>query len=95
MSAPCPVFGFVVTITPREVDDPTALDPIIADLMTVLDADGLEGVVGGGGAKTIAVRREGSQATDQDRQLVREWSARWSGAANVTIGPIVDLGSSA
>lgn len=95
MSAPCPEFGFIITVVAREGASQADADAIVADLMTMLDVNGLVGVVGGGRAKTIAVRREGSQATDQDRLLVQDWSIRWSNDANVAIGPIVDLGPSA
>lgn len=86
MSAPCPILGFIVTIALP--DDGVAA---VRDLVDVLEAHGLTARHGVGQVIELVVHREGSQATDADRAIVRDWAARWSGRATVTVGDLIDL----
>jgi uncharacterized protein YggL (DUF469 family) len=91
MSAPCPVLGFRVNVTlDSNVPEPES-EALVADLIDVLEANGLG--TGGGGHHVLeyVIHREGSQATEQDRALVRSWAARWSRCAMVTVGELTDL----
>jgi len=45
------------------------------------------------GTLAFIVSREGSQATNNDREIVRAWSNRWSNVALITVGDLVDLES--
>jgi len=82
MSTPCPRFGFVVTLAPEE-------PRIVEDFQRVLSGHGLEATRAG--TLAFIVTREGSQATNNDRDIVRAWSNRWSNAASITVGDLVDL----
>jgi len=90
MSAPCPTLGFLVTIRPHRLN--VAERAIVADLESALERAGLSVRRAGGGAH--AVVRDGSQATNADRELVREWAERWAADATIIVGDVVDLGAS-
>ena len=83
MSAPCPRFGFVVALSSHE-------PRVVEDLHRFLTGQGLE-AARAGGALEFVVTREGGQATNNDREIIREWSQRWSNVASVTVGDLVDL----
>ena len=91
MSAPCPALGFVITVALRPSAGEADIDALVDDLIDFLESHGLQ--TGGAGDTTLefVVNREGSQATDADRALVREWAARWSDHAEISVGDIVDL----
>ena len=85
MSAPCPRFGFLITLAPQE-------PRIVEDLHRFLTGHGLE-AARAGGALAFVVTREGGQATNDDREIVRDWSNRWSNVASITVGALVDIES--
>jgi len=85
MSAPCPRFGFLVTLAPQE-------PCIVEDLHRFLTGHGLE-AVRAAGALAFVVTREGGQATNNDREIARDWSNRWSNDASITVGDLVDVES--
>jgi uncharacterized protein YggL (DUF469 family) len=91
MSAPCPVLGFVVTVAIRPNVDEGDVDALVDEFIDLLEGHGLQ--TGGGGDVTFefVVNREGGQATDADRSIVREWATRWSERAQIDVGDIVDL----
>jgi uncharacterized protein YggL (DUF469 family) len=91
MSAPCPALGFIITIDLRPSVSEADIDTLVDDLIDLLESHGLQ--TGGGGDTTLefVVNREGGQATDADRALVRDWAARWSDHAAISVGDIVDL----
>jgi len=91
MSAPCPVFGFLVTVRLASPGDAGA---VVHDLMATLDRNGLT-ATGGHGALDYVVRREGSQTTDDDRDRLREWADRWAGRVTVAVGDLIDLNPAA
>lgn len=83
MSAPCPILGFVVRVAPsRETQ------AILADLRALLDATGL-GTDASIDATSLPIYREGSQATDADRQIIREWAEHR--AVDVEVSDLIDL----
>jgi uncharacterized protein YggL (DUF469 family) len=85
------VLGFVVNVTL----DSTVTEPesaaLVAELIELLEASGLSAGGGGHRALEYVIHRDGSQATEQDRALVRSWAAMWSRCAIVTIGELTDL----
>jgi len=85
MSAPCPRFGFLVTLAPQE-------PRVVEDLHRFLTGHGLE-ASRAGGALAFIVTRDGGQATNNDREIVRDWSDRCSNVPSITIGDLVDLDS--
>jgi uncharacterized protein YggL (DUF469 family) len=92
MSAPCPALGFVITVALRANIGEADIDVLVDDLIDFLESHGLQ--TGGAGDTTLefVVTREGGQATDADRAAVREWAARWSDHAEISVGDVVDLG---
>ena len=44
-----------------------------------------------GRTREYLIRRDGAQATDEDRTLVRDWASRWASIASVDVGDIVDI----
>ena len=91
MSAPCPALGFNATVEPRSSMGEADIDALVDDLIDFLESHGLQTNGANDVTLEFAINREGDQATDADRALVREWSARWSDDAVITVGEIVDL----
>ncbi len=83
MSAPCPTFGFTVRLQRDDAD-------FLAALHSLLGEQGLESEVISRAPTTLAVTREGMQATDADRALVIAWAAG-RGEVAVSVSEIVDL----
>jgi len=91
MSAPCPVLGFVIRVVLHDSATDSDTDAVVDDLMAFLENHGLVGA--GDGARTLqfVVHRDGTQADENDRQMVREWSRRWTTNATIDVGPLTDL----
>jgi uncharacterized protein YggL (DUF469 family) len=90
MSAPCPILGFTVLVALRESGDSQAA-AITQSLRELLAAQGLESSGGGRRQLLFVVSREGSQATEAERQLVESWASEWSDVADITVSDLVDL----
>jgi uncharacterized protein YggL (DUF469 family) len=93
LSAPCPVLGFTISarlLAPSSDGDAEAMTN---DLHDLLDANEL--MVRGGGYRELKyiVHREGSQATNADRELVVGWAGRWRSVARIEISDVVDVSS--
>ena len=95
MSAPCPALGFNITIALRSSMTEADIDALVDDLIDFLESHGLQTDGPRHTALELAISREGGQATDADRALVREWAARWSADAEIRVGDIVDLSDTA
>ena len=87
MSAPCPIFGFIVHV-------PTGVEAnaFRRELSRHLEPIGLIAKDSEVGAATIVITREGSQATESDRQLVIAFLEHELAAGNATVSALVDLG---
>jgi uncharacterized protein YggL (DUF469 family) len=103
MTAPCPILGFTLSLTFDFDVAAAARDAMVDDLIDSLARHGLRVTRDGDRAiewpivaKTsrFAVRRDGSQATDADRALVREWADRWTPFVSVEVSDVMDLGRS-
>jgi uncharacterized protein YggL (DUF469 family) len=93
MSAPCPLFGFRVLISLSPQGSEANVASIADDLARLLEANDLiaeRRTVRDGGLEYL-VTREGSQATDSDRTLIRAWAEQWRTRATVQIGDLIDL----
>lgn len=90
MSQPCPHLGLIISVmrhaSPRENEG----HALRADLLAVLEANGLVGTVQG--AHEYVVSREGGQVTDADRQLLLDWAARWAPQETIGVSAVTDLG---
>jgi len=91
MSAPCPILGFTVLADLRASVEEAQGEEMVRALMDLLATHGL--VASGGGRRQLlfTVSREGSQATEAERQLVQRWAAEWSSVAAITVSDLVDL----
>ncbi|MFL5617195.1 MAG: 50S ribosome-binding protein YggL [Gemmatimonadaceae bacterium] len=91
MSAPCPVLGFTVLVDLHETADDSRAEALTQSLAELLASQGL--VSSGGGRRQLlfVVGREGSQATEAERQLVERWAAEWRRVAAITVSDLVDL----
>jgi len=91
VSAPCPILGFTVLADLRASVEEAQGEEMVRALMDLLATHGL--VASGGGRRQLlfTVSREGSQATEAERQLVQRWAAEWSSVAAITVSDLVDL----
>ena len=91
MSAPCPILGFTVLIDLHESAGEARAGALTQSLAELLASQGL--VSSGGGRRQLlfVVGREGSQATEAERQLVERWADDWRDSAAITVSDIVDL----
>ena len=92
MSPPCPTFGFTLTLTFAEGASEADYEAMIDDLFAMLEQHGLT-AAGHGDQATLefVVRRDGSQATDADRAIVREWADRGTDRVAASVGDVVEL----
>lgn len=87
----CPEFGFFVHIRPRAERAARDASEVLDDFARMLAENGLYSQRDDSRALDQVVVREGTQATDADRQLVRDWAAGWSNVAEIAISDLVDL----
>lgn len=88
MSAPCPTLCFIVTV---RVDDRAPGDEsrrLFDDLAQLLALHGL--TIASHGVEHM-IGRDGSQATENDRSLIRDWAQQWTAVADIDVGDIIDL----
>lgn len=91
MSAPCPILGFTVRIDLHESADETQAGALTLSLAQLLATQGLVSSGGGRRQMLFVVGREGSQATETERQLVERWADEWRDVAAITVSDLVDL----
>ena len=91
MSAPCPILGFTVLVDLRESAEEAQGEALSQSLAELLAAQGLESSGGGRRQMLFVVSREGSQATEAERQLVERWASEWNDVAVITVSDLLDL----
>jgi len=91
LSQPCPRLGLIVSVTRHASATERDADALRDDLSTALEANGLSLRGAARGAREFVVVRDGGQATDADRQLLMQWSARWARIAAISVSPPIDL----
>jgi uncharacterized protein YggL (DUF469 family) len=89
MSPACPVFGFLIHLRPRS--------GVTANEFTrqLLEFLATKSLVATGDIPTLLVSGESMQATDADRDAVREWLSRQADVMRFDVGPLSDVGSAA
>jgi uncharacterized protein YggL (DUF469 family) len=92
MSAPCPIFGFVIRVRFRDASTEADSHCVVDDLRRVLDSNDLVASRGANGLEFV-ISREGSQTTQSDRELVFEWAERWKSIAEIDVSDLIDLQS--
>ncbi len=90
MSAPCPVFGFLIRVRPNSTMSSAAARLSIAE---AIDGSGLELRPLTDSPPAFAITREGSQATETDRQFVIQQLERRVLLADIQVSEVVDLAS--
>ena len=85
------MLGFTVLIDLHESVDESRSVAVSQSLTDLLAAHGL--VASGGGRRQMlfVVSREGSQATEAERELVQRWASEWRNEAEITVSDLVDL----
>lgn len=91
MSAPCPAFGFLVTMETRAALGAAARDRLSVAWRGFLATRGLTCSGGGEDVRTFVVRSEAAQATDTDRAAVRAWLASRDELRAAHVGDLIDL----
>jgi uncharacterized protein YggL (DUF469 family) len=91
MSAPCPILGFTVLVDVHESVEESRAEALTQALAALLAAQGLEASGGGRQQRLFVVSREGSQATEAERQLVERWASEWGDVATITVSDLIDL----
>ncbi len=92
MSAACPRFGFLVRMEPRTGAARDSFEILRANFLAdVITPNELACTGGGERSATYTLSREGMQATDADRALVRRWAEEHAAELSVEIGPLFDL----
>lgn len=92
MAASCPTFGFIAELHPRQDLTPDARRVLWAAWAAFLEAEGLlSSFRAGGSAAEYAVWREGSQATEADREITGAWLAQRSELAEWRLSNLGDL----
>jgi uncharacterized protein YggL (DUF469 family) len=93
MSAPCPIFGFRVELRLALGLSERTLGDLWRDFRrSIVDARGLDCArEASGDSWSIVLRSEASQATDGDREAVRQWAEGRSEIDSLEIGPLLDL----
>jgi len=88
MSAACPILSFVVRVNPREAGAKVSSDAFADSLIEMLDSNGLTSRRRGDG---FVISRDGSQATQTDRELFLRWAEGWKSVARIEVSDLVDL----
>ena len=71
------------------------VDALVDDLMALLENNGLVGAGEGERTLEFVVHRDGTQAVEQDREIIQSWASRWTLRATVDVGPLTDLNPTA
>jgi uncharacterized protein YggL (DUF469 family) len=94
MTAPCPIFGFLVEI---EIDDyvsPVESDSLWNAFMAFVQQRGLEADGGRGSHMwTYRLCGESAQASDLDRAALQEWASKHREIVSIRIGDLFDVQS--
>jgi uncharacterized protein YggL (DUF469 family) len=92
MTAPCPTFGFLVTMDPRAELGASARAPLWDDWIALLEARGLYCTGGQRGERlACVVASEASQATENDRLAIDAWLASRPELQHWDVGQLEDL----
>lgn len=92
MSAACPELGFRLVVTFAASTAQSSIEACRSVFQyDVIDRNNLIAIGGGPREWRYTITKEGGQATDADRELVRDWIAQHFGDASISVGPIVDL----
>ena len=91
MTAPCPSYGFVVTIAFAPECDEDTRSVFSHALIELLEGHGLYCAGGGGDAQEYVVAGEATQATDADRKVIEAWLAARRDLSHWEVGQLIDL----
>lgn len=94
MTAPCPIFGFLVELEVDEQLSSGQSDGVWRSFMDLTRRRGLE-ADGGRGRRlwTYRLLGESAQASDLDRTAVRAWAATHPEIVDVRVGELFDVSS--
>ena len=94
MTAPCPVFGFLVEVEIDQHVAPNESDRLWKAFMGLVQQRGLEADGGRGRRRwTYRLHGESSQASDLDRTAIRDWASAEPRIVSIHIGDLFDVHS--
>jgi len=88
VSAACPAFGFELVLRSTPGLDAAGRRALEDALAATVASHGLSAARTGG---RYVITRDGGQAIDADRDVLRAWAAGRPEVAAATVGPLVDL----
>lgn len=85
------MLGFTVLVDLDDSAEESQSGALSQSLTDLLATHGL--VASGGGRRQLlfVVSREGSQATELERELVERWASEWRHVASIAVSDLVDL----
>jgi uncharacterized protein YggL (DUF469 family) len=91
MTAPCPSFGFVVTLELRAEIGASGRAQFWEAWIDFLGSRGLYSSGGGGDTRDYVVASEATQATDADRVAILDWLGGRGEPRAYRVGELIDL----
>ncbi len=88
MSATCPEYAFEIELSSDNGEETANQERA---LVRIMERQGLLVSFRYPGGRRFVVVREGSQATEADRETLRQWAGSQHPPIDVVIGPLVDL----
>jgi len=92
MTAPCPLYAFLVEFEVDASLSAAASDSLWSDFMKCADRHGLD-PDGGRGVRlwTYRLTSESGQASEQDRAAISDWASKRREIVSVRVGELFDL----
>ena len=91
MSAACPALAFELVLRLTPGLDAAGRRALHDALAATVASHGLSAAGRGDAAPRYVITRDGGQAIDADREVLRAWAAARAEVAEVAVGPLVDL----
>ena len=92
MTASCPELGFRLVVSFADATAQSSIEAIRAVFQQdAIDRNNLIAIGGGAREWRYTITREGGQAAEADRTLVRDWIEERCRDATISASPIVDL----
>jgi uncharacterized protein YggL (DUF469 family) len=92
MTAPCPSFGFIVTLEFQPGARDLDRTRFWSAWTRLLEEHGLYCTGGGGDSTEYVIASEAAQATDLDRRAVQAWLGARPELSMWRVGELIDLG---
>ena len=91
MTAPCPTFGFTVTMETHAQLAAGERERLWDEWIELIEGRGLYCAGGGGDVMEYVVASEAAQATDSDRRFIEAWLRTRAELRAWRVGELIDL----